>query len=276
MEKDTSTDDYHLLQPLLPPIHAEVVRDSNDDGILMNHTTTTTGGGDVSNTSSISEYMQNQEWKDHLCDCCIHGPCHPSLLWGCCFPAVGIAQVFYRLLHHRRRKVLFFWFITFLFIFNCILGYVLNIKVNQHCVTEIGGEEDGYLHGEDRIISPTCASWLLLQMTISFISFLITVFLIAFARHMVRKRHHIKPCIRTQYLCPTCCCCCCCGGGRRNSTSKQNEWEEEWLEDCCVSCCCPSCVTCQVMRQTGNYETYRASCCSYSGLPRGISHDYSV
>jgi len=256
---------YHLLQPLLPPVQAELVRDSKD-------VTIPTARGDGSYASSMSEYMQSQEWKDHVCDCCIHGPCHPSLLCGCCFPSLGMAQVFFRILEHRRRKIMLFWFIVLFVVTEVLIGYFIRLKMIAHCWNEEASMESSSFQD----LPPSCVEWIVLQKCTSLGFFLTTVLLIAVARHFVRRRYHIKPCIRTQHLCPTCCCCCCCGGhAKRNISSSTNQFDEEWLEDCCISCCCPTCVTCQVMRQTGNYETYRASCCSYSGLPSGITYDYS-
>jgi hypothetical protein len=253
---------YNLLQPLLPPVHAEVVRDMKD------HPSILPSAGDASHTSSMSEFPPSQEWKDHLCDCCIHGPCHPSLFCGCCFPSLGIAQVFFRILHHRRRKKLLFWSIALFVVAECLLGYWINLKLDQHCLSL--QMDDG--HAVLNVMSSTCAQWMALQTYVSLAFIVFTGVIIAVARHMVRKRYQIKPCIRTKHLCPSCCCCCCSNTGNPSTT---NAWDEEWLEDCCISCCFPSCVSCQLMRQTGNYETYRASCCSYTGLPPGISYEYN-
>jgi hypothetical protein len=36
-------------------------------------------------------------WRDSLCDCCILGPCHPSLWCACCCPQLLMAQVLTRM-----------------------------------------------------------------------------------------------------------------------------------------------------------------------------------
>lgn len=42
-------------------------------------------------------------------------------------------------------------------------------------------------------------------------------------------------------------------------------------EDMCCACFCPCCSVCQMLRHTGEYETYRGSCCTETGLANGAA-----
>mmetsp|Transcript_1815 Transcript_1815/g.4029 ORF Transcript_1815/g.4029 Transcript_1815/m.4029 type:complete len:241 (-) Transcript_1815:48-770(-) len=42
------------------------------------------------------------------------------------------------------------------------------------------------------------------------------------------------------------------------------------LEDCCCAAFCMPCAICQMGRHTADFDTYRATCCTKTGLPRQV------
>jgi hypothetical protein len=71
-----------------------------------------------------------------------------------------------------------------------------------------------------------------------------TIFLIMRTRCVIRQKYRIPA------------SCCCCGGC-------------ECIEDVTCTLLCPTLVISQMARHTADYDTYRAYCCSHTGLPDG-------
>ena len=44
----------------------------------------------------------------------------------------------------------------------------------------------------------------------------------------------------------------------------------EGLEDCLCAAFCTACAICQMGRHTADFDTYRATCCTKTGLPRQV------
>jgi hypothetical protein len=124
------------------------------------------------------------------------------------------------------------------------------LNICKHCTPDV----ITYIrHGADRdqvFLDASCKKWVELYGRFSYIYFAITAVSVAMVRHMVRKKYQIRP---------SC---------QKRQGDKASSWEDGWIEDCCFSIFCASCVTAQIMRHTGNYESFRASFCNYTGLTR--------
>jgi len=216
------------------------------------------------------EYHENEipkiHWKDQLTNCCKYGICHPSYICGCCCSIFGIAQVLFRVISSPRIKRLFFWTITLFFMGHFILEYILYLNIGKYCIPDM---ISFIRNGADRNqiwLDPTCRKWMDDYGRFSYVYFAITVVAVAIARHFVRKKYSILPsCHRRrrqqqqQEQEVT-------SNGNTNHHHHHSSCDDGWIEDCCFSFFCASCVTAQMMRHTGNYESCRASFCSYTGL----------
>ena len=198
----------------------------------------------------VLKLADSSKWKDRLSKCCIHGICHPSYVYGCCFSIFGLAQVLYRILHSQRTKLITFWLIAIFFLVHFIIEYILYLKIVKYCTSDVISFLHNKLNRDQVFIDASCKKWVELYGRFSYIYFAITAVSVAVVRHIVRKKYHILPSCRRRNSEPQPCC------------------DDGWIEDCCFSIFCASCVTSQLMRHTGNYESFRASFCSYTGLTR--------
>jgi Cys-rich protein (TIGR01571 family) len=183
------------------------------------------------NENTNSASIPRGRWKDSLCSCCKHGCCHPSLICAWCFPSIAVAQVMKRLnLRMSGREGTNKQASRTFFI-------ILLITVLFHLFSS------NFLL--QHVSSKNCDKWFIqiYPWLISIVPSLFTVFVICL---IMRTRHHI----RNRYNIP-----------ERNCVG---------CEDCCVSFFFPCCAVAQMSRHTADYDTYRALCCSNTGLPGGV------
>jgi Cys-rich protein (TIGR01571 family) len=167
-------------------------------------------------------------WKDGLCDCCSNGCCHPSLLNAWCFPQILMGQVL------TRMKMT--W---------CGQPAQSRRQYKQtfHILlwlTVVYWVIWMFFHCDDENEhhNPNCHGATRHVMgTVNFVWFLYTVIVMIKLRRAVRDRYKIP-----QNTCHGC-------------------------EDCCCVVFCTCCTISQLSRQTANYQSQRAYCCSDTGLP---------
>lgn len=174
-----------------------------------------------------------RRWKDGLCSCFSQGCCHPSLCCALFFPSIAIAQVMKRLnlslLGSSVSKA------RATCTFNTILCMtVLFYIFNSSHVT-------GFPFHEIRNI----VSILVYGIPSLFVLYIL--FLIMRTRCAIRKKYRISN---------SACCCGACGGCG-------------CVEDVACTLLFPTLVISQMARHTADFDTYRASCCSQTGLPDG-------
>ena len=176
-------------------------------------------------------------WRDGICDCCIHGCCHPMCCLSLWCRACALGQVMTRMglgwtgtpINRRRGtwsafRVLFcitavYWCFR-LYIYPRLLGASITKSMD----------------------SDTSHVMQQLYSTVNLLFFIFVVILLVSVRGYVRRKYAI----REQY----------CSG----------------CEDCCLAVFCSCCAVSQLARHTADYRTYRAACCTETGLSEDVPH----
>jgi len=189
-------------------------------------------------------------WKTGLCDCFRYGCCHPHLcLSWCCMP-IALAQVMTRMRLNfmaERGSVseVAKTFKTMVGIFVCyvIVDQILASMLIGRLGTiagEYNVEEYDYTKMEEKIDSTTM-----------FIYYIRRIISLTFSIYIFVALYRTRRSVRAKYNIPA-----------KNS-----------CEDCCCTLCCPCPTTMQLMRQTADYDTYAANCCTETGLPSHVNAD---
>jgi Cys-rich protein (TIGR01571 family) len=175
-------------------------------------------------------------WRDGICDCCIQGACHPS----CCISTwcygLALGQVMTRMhldwsvdpVRYRPGGLSPFKIMVILMIFYYAV-YTFASAVAQPYTTM----------SEDKT-PPVIPGWVALLLGFRSLVGLGTFLYVLIAR--IRTRAYI----RNKYAIPEQYCSGC--------------------DDCCLSFWCGCCTTAQMLRHTADYDTYRAECCSDTGI----------
>jgi len=167
-------------------------------------------------------------WKDGLFDCCKLGPCHPNLCCSLWCTQVAMGQIMQRT------------GLTWLGVhgpeeatkntFKVVLALVVGYTIYSTAL------ELSIIDIDDPTSIPPLVSLLKLAGSILFSVW--SIYALCRTRENVRAKYSIP-----EERCHGC-------------------------EDLCCSAFCSCCVTAQLMRHTGEYETYHGVCCSETGLPQ--------
>lgn len=203
--------------------------------------------------------IPRKHWRDHLCDCFSLGCCHPLVCLSFWFTPVALGQLLTRtkldacgnpLSNKGSFRTtpfkLMLWSMIAYATTDVVLAtttsryhkhgfgwYDLNTGGNVSSPSSVWGWEDGTpawakgVEGVRHILGIAYSVWILVVM--------------------VRVRQHV---MRRSEIKPKCCPSACNGG----------------LESCCVSVFCGCCSVSQMARHTGDYDTYKAACCTENGL----------
>lgn len=231
-----------------------------------------TGTGNGSNSSSSSNNSVGV-WKDPWWDCFRFGVFHVSLWNACCCPQLLAAQVMTRLRldwcadpttsnhrnagnlqNHQQHQhtfhrvlliVIFYWLVSTL---TAPPSPTPTVHVVEMAETGNGVEEIE-LEVEDTNIPPhqaLLAQIIYRSVTICFS--LYTLLILTKLRHRVRRHYRIPPHFH-------------------HHTDGSNNLEDNVaLEDCCMAFWCGCCSVAQLARQTVDYASEPAACCSSTGL----------
>lgn len=181
-------------------------------------------------------------WRDGICDFCKFGCCHPLLCLGWWCPLVALAQVM------RRMQLNWFGQDTGPNASAATFKTVLGIVILYHVLNQTFGMLMlGFLPVTDANGNPP-ASLPMGYVVLSTLRYLLHVsFFIYSLVCMIRVRSYI----RSKYAIPEKQCAGC--------------------EDCCCSFWCACCSVTQMARHTADYDTYRAACCTETGLPPTVA-----
>jgi len=226
------------------PVASNIIRAEDVEIVVETNTTA------VSSTPMAPFAASSGQWKDGLCNCCVHGCCHPSLICSWCCPLIAISQVMRRmnLIFTGRQGTNIQSKITYLVLLAVSLLYFFNGP--RHLSGKYGGSggndsnrfnDDDGSNSPSSFILPTSLTTMMIHFVFpySVYSFLV-VYLVWVTRSFIRRRYNIP-----ERSCAGC-------------------------EDCCVACAFPCCAISQMARHTTDYDLYRAAWCSDTGLPAGV------
>lgn len=169
-------------------------------------------------------------WKDGLCDCCALGVCHPTLWCALCCTQIAMGQIMSRMQ------------LTWLGEYGPIASTANTFRVVVLLVASYYAYSTCLLMAELPYATqgvPTPTSIAVLKFVGSFVFSVWAVYSLCRVRENVRARYQIP-----ETRCAGC-------------------------EDLCCSLWCSCCVTSQMLRHTGEHETYPAVCCTRTGHPPG-------
>mmetsp|Transcript_15222 Transcript_15222/g.35216 ORF Transcript_15222/g.35216 Transcript_15222/m.35216 type:complete len:268 (-) Transcript_15222:174-977(-) len=172
-------------------------------------------------------------WKDGLCDCCMFGCCHPALWMGICCRLALLGQVQNRLrlnwLGERANP-------GDQSPFKVLLGISIFAMVWSQLFSSL---LKGYIDPSTGLPIEGSPYWAIYAVNLAF-SCAVGIFSIYV---ILKTRQHIR------------------------ESSGIPEESCQGCEDCCCAFWCGCCTVTQMARQTAEYETYVAQCCSETGLP---------
>ena len=174
------------------------------------------------------------EWRDDLCDICSFGPCHPVLLNSCFFPYISLGQVMSRSsLDYKGHEA-----IGFLPRQSCVTMAIITYSVWFLNALIIAWGITEYVQYNEYIPRPPLwISLLVINLSYTFFFWYAT----CSTRHTLRARYMIP-----ERRCRKC-------------------------EDMCCATFCNPCTIAQMNRHTGDFSTFRALCCSATGMPKHVN-----
>ena len=178
---------------------------------------------------------ESGEWKDGLCECCRFSPCHPSLLNAIFCKPILLGQILTRLRYSWLGNPApeSEWKQTFK---KVVILFIVSLLVTTftYPLPAVQNPTTGAM------MQPYQPFWKSAIYNITTTAFFL-YFLIVLCK--TRKA------VRDKYGIPA----STCGGA----------------EDCICAYFCDCCVLAQLARETGDYETNKAACCSETGLAPG-------
>ncbi|KAL7548879.1 hypothetical protein ACHAWF_012142 [Thalassiosira exigua] len=174
-------------------------------------------------------------WRDGLCDCCQFGCCH-SVLWNAwCCPLILVGQTMTRLkLNWLGCEKSEQSSSTFRILVGITIGYWIRLVSSDIVVATTPSTDTFIASGLHNVMVGV-----VILVDLAFIVLLISL--------VYKTRRHI----RDKYRIPQTRCKGC--------------------EDCCCAFWCTCCTNAQMARQTADYDTYAAKCCSTTGLSPNVS-----
>lgn len=225
------------------------------------------GVGDIESSDSYLYHhhsIPEGYWRDGICDCCSHGCCHPMCCLAMWCQPLALGQVMTRMkldacgkrhanessLIHENRDYKPFWtafkVLAILFVVWMVVNQSLSMLISPYQYENmLNPDED---HGANDQDIPV---WVRVAISVQYLlSALYFFYILAL---MIRTRSYI----RRRYAIRTTSACCCCG---------------PTCEDCCWSFWLPCCTVTQMARHTADYDTYKAACCTDTGLSDRAPH----
>lgn len=195
-------------------------------------------GGAPPPTAAVSGH-----WKTSLWDCFRPGPCHPSLWNAVCCPQLLVAQVLTRLKLDLCAEPTTDPQRTFPRMLGLVVAYwALTLWLAPERPPSAASDSSGAWNvARDRAGAPS-SSWLRIALyNALFVVFgVYTWWILAKARRAVRRRRAIAAFSATPC--------------------------DDNHNDACVALWCGCCAVAQLARETAEYDTQPASCCSRTGL----------
>lgn len=202
------------------------------------------GTGGLAGAHSIPQ----GRWRDGLCDCFVHGCCHPVCCLGLWCTSCLLGQVQTRLKLNMlsaeitspggQSAFIKLFIITTAVV---ILSWVFSIVSSATSDCD-GDDDDYYYYDDDERCDPGTTSEIFnaLQSIVRIAFFIFIVVLTMKARTYIRNKYNIP-----EQKCNGC-------------------------EDCCCAFWCGPCVTCQMARHTADFHRHGAKCCTSTGLATGV------
>ena len=187
------------------------------------------------------------QWRDGCCDCFKHGLCHPMFWLAACCQPLALGQVMTRMKLSATGSVVAarnsYWSA-----FKVLaIAFILYMGLNQVLATLIhpySADMKDTLDDKGHIKEPNYSnipSWVwAVEGVREGVQFVFSMYMLVL---LIRTRAHV----RHTYDIPETRCHGC--------------------EDCCCAVFAPCCTTLQLARHTADYGTYRAACCTETGLP---------
>jgi Cys-rich protein (TIGR01571 family) len=195
------------------------------------------------------------KWRDGLCDCFVHGICHPVLWLACCCRPLALGQIMTRTgltftgvpvasqdsnsSAPRAASWSAFAVMAGILVVFVVIDYSLALSwfpYQKHMFAT--SDPYGNLVPPDYSQVPAWA-WIARGLNHA-VEFAFGIYMLIV---LIRTRSHVRRMsgIPEHY----------CTGG---------------LEDCCCSFWCPCCTTLQIARHTADYSAHPAACCTETGL----------
>jgi len=174
-------------------------------------------------------------WRDGICDCCIYGCCHPMCCLSFWCRACALGQVMTRMGLDWKGTPINRRRSTgsaFRVLFYITVVYWV---FRLYLYPKLFDASITHYMKED-----TFHLLHELYVTVNFVYFIFVVVLLVKARSYVRRKYAIP-----EQYCTGC-------------------------EDCCLGVFCSCCAVSQLARHTADYRTYRAACCTETGLADGV------
>ncbi|KAL7552234.1 hypothetical protein ACHAWF_015470 [Thalassiosira exigua] len=170
-------------------------------------------------------------WRDGVSECCNDGVLHPLFLNTLCFPCIALGQI-------MTRNGLDFQgepankLISGLSCANMtvLLTFWIAMNISAAIMLRVAWQR-GRLLGDENYLA-------------------IAAFNLVVLLYMINLTRKVRESIRNKYQIPEETCI--------------------GLEDCLCATCCMPCAICQMGRHTADFDTYRATCCTRTGLPRQV------
>jgi len=186
-------------------------------------------------------------WRDGICDCCVHGCCHPVCCLSYWCQPLALGQLMTRMgldfcatPSTRRYGMSPFKFMLLTLIAYICIDQALSLLVMQYFTTEVNYDQNGNPVYQQNGGEPI-PGWANFVMALRYvIQFCYGIYILIVA---IKTRAYI----RNKYAIPEQYCSGC--------------------DDCCLVFWCGCCSTSQMLRHTADYRTYNAACCTETGLP---------
>lgn len=194
-------------------------------------------------------------WRDHWCNFCALGCCHPSVCLAFCCHFLALAQIMTRMKLNwfadprQRGTASHGLFQTMILIYAgyFVVTFVINAII-QACmlqyIHELQKGEEVWLNGDDTTTAPEPPAFPVVTVLLRRADFLFHILFWGYYMIIFVKT---RMALRRKYAIPEQACSGC----------------EDFMCGCCCSCCSIS----QMARHTADYDKYPGQCCTENGLP---------
>lgn len=224
------------------------------------------GGGDIESDSYLYHHHSIPEgnWRDSICGCCSHGCCHPMCCLAMWCQPLALGHVMTRMKldacgkrhanaspqiqENRDNKP--FWsafkVLAIVLVVLMVVNQSLTMLISPYQYKDVLNPDN-----DEEINVKDVPVWVRVAIAVQYL--LTTLYFFYILVLMMRTRSYI----RRRYAIRTINACCCCG---------------PTCEDCCCSFWLPCCTVTQMARHTADYDTYKAACCTDTGLSDRAPH----